>query len=61
MKFGVGLQYVWTFARVGSPIHGLHCNGPSQGDGEVCEKCKNAIVLGGFIGLDEKKTMMVVD
>jgi hypothetical protein len=39
----------------------LHCNGPSQGDGEVCEKCKNAIVLGGFIGLDEKKTMMVVD
>jgi len=41
--------------------HGLHCNGPSQGDGEVCEKCKNAIVLGGFIGLDEKKTMMVVD
>jgi hypothetical protein len=27
----------------------------------VCEKCKNAIVLGGFIGLDEKKTMMVVD
>jgi hypothetical protein len=26
-----------------------------QGDMEVCEKCKNAIVLGGFIGLDEKK------